>query len=91
MSQAAIELVPRASEEAYLVNVVETDAEAGEHYRTSGFALLGMGGLAFGLYAATVSGVAAEGFIDANGVLGIACLFIGVGTYMVDVMSNEAR
>ena len=47
---------------------------------------MGMGGLAGALYALTVSGVVAEGFIDANGVLGIAFIFLSVGTYMIDVL-----
>ena len=91
MSHAAMEFSSHGSGEEQLVSVANVSvSEEGEHYRTSGFAVLGMGALAFGLYALTVGGHVTEGFIDANGVLAIACLFISVGTYMVDVLSVEA-
>ena len=88
MSHVALDLVPKASEDTRLVQVVsDTAQEDAAHYRTSGFAVLGMGGLAFGLYGLTVNGIVTEGFIDANGVLAIACIFSSVGAYMIDVLS----
>ena len=59
------------------------EEEAGAHYRTSGFALVGMG--AFGGLLALVlnsSGVTL-GFIDARGIVVIAIIFVLVGGVMV--------
>ena len=88
MSHIAIDYtrVPSATP-ARAVTVVHEEEEHFEHYRTSGWALIGMGGLAMGLYALTVNQLVPEGFIDANAILAISCVFVGMGTYMVDVLS----
>ena len=92
MSHAAIEFPTSRARDAAPVRVVDQEEEDhGEHYRTSGFALVGMGALAMGLYALTVQEMVPEGFIDANGILAIACIFVGMGAYMVDVLSVQDR
>ena len=61
------------------------EEEAGAHYRTSGFALVGMavgGGI---LAVALSSSNTTLGFIDARGVVGIAIIFALVGGVMVTV------
>jgi hypothetical protein len=92
MSHAAIDFpVARTRDTTGARAVVSEEEDHGEHYRTSGFVLVGMGALAMGLYALTVQEMVPEGFIDANGILAIACIFVGMGTYMVDVLSVEDR
>ena len=55
---------------------------AGGHYRSAGFAVLLMGALAVVLGLVAVVTEADLGFIDQQGIFGIACVFLLVGSAM---------
>jgi hypothetical protein len=64
-----------------MVNDPRRDS-AGGHYRSAGFAVLLMGALAVVLGVAAVVTEADLGFIDQQGIFGIACVFLFVGSAM---------
>ena len=60
------------------------------HYVQSGWSVISMGVLAFGLYAFVIAAEVELGFIEAPAVLVIGGLFLAVGSAMVHAGSPEA-
>lgn len=70
---------------------MKIEEDLGGHYRTSGMALIGMGGLA-GLLGYLVGSLEMEtGFIDSVGIISIGIIFVAVGGLMFAVDDTEGE